>query len=180
MRDGPVANAPTYKAQDVHDYVSGVFASADWPQSRDALNGLWLRQVSDAIKMHVAQLYIRGRESGAGGMEAYDHPRRSWPSLMVSLPIAFLRPEDWPRIATISDVTQRRLAATVAWDDEDARNEEEKEFWQDESFESFSAYPETLPCDYPGIFAHVLGHLSTRYIYTSDMIPAARAGHPSK
>jgi hypothetical protein len=168
-----------YKARDIHFLVSGTFAKGQphWPTSRAALKGLRLRQVSDAIKLFVAQVYIE-QLAGVAPREMYDGLKKTWPGLSMMIPMAFVRVEDWQAAQQISDPQARcrSLIKTAAYYSEPtSQNEEEREFYVDETFTSFISYLEALPRNYPSLLAHVLGHLSVRYIYHDDTIPVLNA-----
>jgi hypothetical protein len=105
--------------------------------------------------------------------EAYETLKKNWAGLHLMLPTAFMRIEDWERTEEIADLKERsttRMFIGAQYLEPDAQTEEEKEFFNDETFASFTRYLELLPRDYPYIFPHALGHLSVRYIYVDDSI----------
>jgi hypothetical protein len=161
------------KARDINFWIADVLAEGKphWPVSRAELQGLRLRQIADAIKIYAAQVYcgvLKGEPP-----DEYETLKKSWAGLYLLLPTIFLREEDWQKTQTISDPQERstsRMLIGAGYLNPDTLNEEESEFLNDETFESFIAYLERLPRDYEYIFPHALGHLSVRYIYVDDKL----------
>jgi hypothetical protein len=173
-----------HRAREIHFLVSDIFAKGrpHWPTSRAALRGLRLRQVGDAIRIFVAQVYC-DHLRGAAPDGMYASLKKNWDGLYGMLPVAFIRTDDWDAASRIADVRERGLAlmaSGVKFHDAESRNDEEREYFDDETFSSFVAYLESLPRDYPHIMPHVFGHLSTRYIYVDDMIPVIEGGPTSE
>jgi hypothetical protein len=161
------------KARDLNFWIADILADGKphWPVSRADLQGLRLRQIADAIKIYVAQVYC-GVLKGAPPNE-YETLKKSWNGLHLMLPTIFIREEDWQKTQTILDPQERsteRMLIGAKYLQPDTQNEEEREFCNDETFESFIAYLERLPRDYEYIFPHVLGHLSRGNIYVDDKL----------
>lgn len=161
------------KARDLNFWIADILADGKphWPVSRAELKGLRLRQIADAIKIYAAQVYcgvLKGEPA-----DEYETLKKSWAGLHLLLPSIFLREEDWEKTQTILDPQERstsRMLIAAGYLKPDTINEEESEFLDDETFESFIAYLEQLPRDYEYIFPHALGHLSRRYIYVDDKL----------
>lgn len=161
-----------YTAQEIHTLVSDVFASGspNWPVSRNVLNGLRLRQISDAIKIHVSLIYLQCL-IGDTPQFVYDGLKKHWPVLFPMIPVAFVRDEIWKEFEHLPP-EQRYLklmekGAGYATNRE-IMNDEELAFFEDETFDSFIIYLEKV-CKYAeNPFDHVLGHLSRGYLYFDD------------
>ena len=162
------------KAKKIHDFVVDTLASGEWPVSRAKLGGVRLRQVTNAIKISAAQIYC-DELKGLLPKGRYESMKNSLGAMTVMITDVFIRDEDWERIQLIEDAEKRKVelisCGSTKSIDEEKMNGEEKEIYEDETFNAFSSYLEKLPNDYPYIMPHVLGHLSRRYIYTNDEIP---------
>lgn len=168
-----------FTAQEVHSLVSDVFASGNpnWPVSRMRLEGLRLRQVSDAIKIHVTLVYLSCK-NGDTPQFVYEGLKKSWPRLFKMLPVAFTRDETWKEFEHL-EPEERSLkvmgrSAQYAVNDK-VMNDEELEFLHDESFDSFIVYLEKISDHAENPFDHVLGHLSRGYLYFDDTIPVLQS-----
>lgn len=160
-------------AREINFWVSDILADGapHWPVSRAKLEGLRLRQIADAIKIYAAQVYCRVLKGEPPN--EYETLKKSWAGLFLMLPTIFLREEDWEKTETILDPNERstsRMLIGAGYLNSDNINEEESEFLNDESFESFISYLETLPRDYEYIFPHALGHLSRGHVYVDDKL----------
>ena len=167
-----------YTAEEVHSLIADIFASGtpSWPVSRKALKGLRLRQVTDAIKIHVASVYLQCL-AGETPAYVYEGLKKYWPALIPMLPVAFTREELWNEFEDLPpDERSIKLLGKGAGFavNQSAMNSEELEFNEDETFESFIAYLEIICKEHQSPFDHILGHLSRRYIYIDDTIPVLK------
>jgi hypothetical protein len=172
-----------YSAREIHQLVVDVFAAGqpNWPVSRAALRGLRLRQVSDAIRIWVTQVYIC-HLAGTAPEGLYASLKENWLGLSVSIPIAFTRIDDWEAAQRITDPSERwhsLISRGCHYLEPTEMNDEEKDYHDGETFSSFIGYLETLPTDYPGILDHILGRLSGhRYIYIDATVPVLPSNSP--
>jgi hypothetical protein len=164
------------KASEVVEYVTGVIAAGElaWPVPRSTLKGLRLKQVLDAFKIHMAEIYmecLRGEQDIA----MYDEIRKTWPWLIATLPVVFTRNSEWEIVEHLTPEQRQAKLTAIAnlWVSMPVnRNAEEAEFYNDaEPLSVFLDYVETVAVMSDQPFEHVLEHISDGTVYFDNTIP---------
>jgi len=164
------------KASDVVTYVVGTMEAGKlaWPIPRSRLDGLRLKQVLDAIKMHLAQFYLDCL-SGTEDLDDYRRIKSCWSWFATTLPIVFTRNEEWELVKDLEswERQQKLIMRASSWAMLPGNmNDEELELYNEpEPLPVFLDYLEKMAVTAKHPFDHVLGHLSRETIYFDATLP---------
>jgi hypothetical protein len=154
-----------------------------WPVPRSQLKGLRLKQVLDAFKLHMAEIYLECLR-GDQDIAVYDEIKKTWPWLIATLPVVFTRNSEWEIVKRLPpERRQERLTAIAdLWVSMPAsRDDEETEFYNEpEPLSVFLDYVENVAAQSDDPFQNILEHLSGQAIYFDNTIPILDPGKREK
>lgn len=167
-------------SREIYDVIVDALKMGLTPIPRSHFGGLTLRQISDGLKIAITVIYLN--ELTGQLSETYERIKPWWIETYEGLPLLLARSDEWAKCQELP-IEQRKMKlfglGSKVITDASCRNQEEIEFYNDETMTSFFRFLELVGNNSNSPMEFMLGYISARYveatgdghIYFSDQIP---------